>query len=62
MVARVGVSFEKLGTIGQYPASDVPGTAQLGGGKKSLFSLEKLALVSTGFLVGSAAACLMRRK
>lgn len=34
MVARVGVSMEKLGSIDKYPASSEPGSAQIGDIKK----------------------------
>jgi len=59
MKVRVGVSMEKLGSTGKYPASSEPGKAQLGDGKKTI---SPALLVTSGMLLGSAATLLMKSK
>lgn len=39
MVARVGVSMEKLGSVGKYPASDEPGYPQFGDSSETSCSI-----------------------
>lgn len=57
MVARVGTSMEKLGSVSKYPASSEPGTAQLGEMKKAPSSV---VFLTAGMLIGSAATMLMK--
>lgn len=59
MKERVGISMEKLGSVGTYPASSEPGAAQLGNGKKTI---SPILLLSSGMLLGSAATLLMKSK
>jgi len=58
MATRVGVSMDKLGSVGTYPASSEPGEAQLGAGKKSM---NPILLLSAGVALGSAATMLMKK-
>jgi len=60
MVDRVGVSMDKLGSIGSYTASDVPGSPQLGEVKTHFITVASYAAV--GALVGSALTLLMTKK
>jgi len=60
MVKRVGVSMEKLGSIGTYPASDKPGHPQLGEIQKSPIT-PALAL-SVGVAIGAVASTLLKIK
>jgi len=59
MVARVGVSMDKLGSVGTYPASSEPGSPQLGTPKKGI---SPVLLMSIGMALGSAATMLMKAK
>lgn len=59
MVARVGVSMDKLGSVGTYPASSEPGSPQLGSPKKGI---SPVLLMSVGMALGSAATMLMKAK
>jgi fructose-bisphosphate aldolase class II len=60
MSKRVGVSMEKLNSIGTYPASDKPASSQLGELKQSLIS-PALAL-SAGIAIGAVASALLKMK
>jgi len=69
MCARVSVSLEKLSTVGQYKASDVPGYPQLGGKSDSSpakcsvtgVNLEKVFLFGSAFLVGVLSTFLVKK-
>jgi len=50
MSDRVGISMKKLGSVGRYPASNKPGSAQLGSAKKST---EGVILLTAGIVIGS---------
>mmetsp|Transcript_4093 Transcript_4093/g.6066 ORF Transcript_4093/g.6066 Transcript_4093/m.6066 type:complete len:400 (+) Transcript_4093:123-1322(+) len=60
MAKRVGVSMEKLKTVGTYPASDKPGSPQLGDLKPALLT-PALAL-SVGIAIGAVASALLKMK
>ena len=60
MVARVGVSMDKLGSVGTYPASSEPGTPQIGSVKKSSVT-PLVAGVAVGAVVGSVSTAMMRK-
>lgn len=60
MRERVGVSMEKLGSVGQYPASSEPGCAQLG--EKKVDVVKTAGLVVAGAVVGSVVTLLAKRK
>jgi len=57
MVARVGVSMEKLGSVGKYQASTEPGSAQIGTPVKTL---SPAVLVSAGVVIGSLSTVLLK--
>jgi len=59
MVTRVGVSMDKLGSVGTYPASSEEGAPQLGNVKKTI---SPVLLVSAGMILGSGATMLMKMK
>jgi len=59
MKVRVGVSMDKLGCTGTYPASSEPGKPQFGEIKQSI---SPALLVTSGVLLGSAATLLMKAK
>ena len=59
MIARVGVSMDKLGSVGTYPASSEEGYAQLGSGKKAI---SPVLLVTAGMILGSGVTMLMKMK
>lgn len=59
MVARVGVSMDKLGSVGTYPASSEEGSPQFGVTKKTI---SPVLLVSAGMILGSGATMLMKMK
>lgn len=61
MVARVGVSMDKLGSVGTYPASSEPGTPQFGETKKA--TVNPLVIgVAVGAVVGSLSTAMMKMK
>lgn len=51
MVARVGVSMDKLGSVGKYTVSSEPGSAQFGELKKPV---SPVLLVTAGMVLGGA--------
>mmetsp|Transcript_3317 Transcript_3317/g.3344 ORF Transcript_3317/g.3344 Transcript_3317/m.3344 type:complete len:397 (-) Transcript_3317:346-1536(-) len=57
MAKRVGVSMEKLSSVGKYPASNEPGSSQLGELKQPI---NPALLVSVGVAIGSIGAMLMK--
>jgi fructose-bisphosphate aldolase class II len=58
MVARVMVSFDKLGSAGTYTVSDVPGNQKVGGKRKK--AMDPALLVTAGAILGAAATMLMK--
>jgi len=60
MRQRVGVSMDKLGSAGQYPASSEPGCAQLG--EKKVDIVKAAGFVAAGAVVGSVITLLAKKK
>jgi len=60
MVKRVGVSMEKLKTVGTYPASEKGGSPQLGEIKQPF--LNPTVALSLGIAIGAIASTLMKIK
>lgn len=57
LVARVGVSMDKLGSVGTYPASSEPGAAQFGSVKKTV---SPVLLLTAGMVLGGSCTLLMK--
>ena len=57
---RVGVSMEKLGSVGAYPVSSEPGSAQLG--EIKMDKIKTAGLVAAGAVVGSVVTLLAKKK
>jgi len=56
MAARIGVAMDKLGSLGTYPASSEPGSAQFGEVKKPV---SPVLLLGAGMVLGSALTTIM---
>jgi fructose-bisphosphate aldolase class II len=56
MIARVGLSMEKLGSVGKYPVSSEKGEAQLGKEKK----MPPAAYISLGFFLALAGSIFIK--
>lgn len=63
MIARVGVSMQRLGSVGAYPRSKEPGRAQLGLEKKTLSSAAVLSIgVAIGAVGSFVATTILKKK